>query len=225
MSPKQRRIGSSPRLRGTALSSGPCVLAGRFIPAPAGNGNHENKVPQEYSVHPRACGERSYALSRDKTNNGSSPRLRGTASARPRLRPRRRFIPAPAGNGRGRRLVLRLSGRFIPAPAGNGMDIGFVAAIGLVAVHPRACGERERSQPCARRPIGSSPRLRGTAGQSPPRLAATRFIPAPAGNGLAFCLGSCSTAVHPRACGERDKMLDRISNDAGSSPRLRGTER
>ena len=50
---------------------------------------------------------------------------------------------------------------------------------------------------------GSSPRLRGTDRTVPDVTDRSRFIPAPAGNGLSAIRGSDEVAVHPRACGER----------------------
>ena len=100
-------------------------------------------------------------------------------------------------------------------------------------VHPRACGERSL-QPVSRSwLVGSSPRLRGTAGADRYARLPWRFIPAPAGNGSnAFMLGSsprlrgtgsAEVGVHPRACGERSLAFDGHVVLVGSSPRLRGT--
>ena len=93
--------------------------------------------------------------------------------------------------------------RFIPAPAGNS------------------------STPNVSRfqASGSSPRLRGTASPSGPPGRCQRFIPAPAGNRQVYLVKAQPATVHPRACGEqkRGKMLSKPV--AGSSPRLRGTDR
>ncbi len=153
---------------------------------------------------------------------GSSPRLRGTPSARhaigarrgssPRLRGTRSNGASTAREPTGSSPRLRGTGdqasagaraaRFIPAPAGN-RPAQLIARCDH-AVHPRACGERER-RAIERRPHG-------------------RFIPAPAGNALdRAALASMAVPVHPRACGEhRDAYGSRRTD--GSSPRLRGTE-
>ena len=80
--PSKSVRGSSPRLRGTPVIKPPGPYAERFIPAPAGNapGHFSGCAPS--SVHPRACGERSSARAIDQNRCGSSPRLRGTRSAR-----------------------------------------------------------------------------------------------------------------------------------------------
>ena len=170
-------------------------------------------------VHPRACGEHSWASAR---------------------RPSRRFIPARAGNtpsadagaspapvhprACGEHAVLRRDAahisRFIPARAGNTIDPMCVVA--RSPVHPRACGEH---QP-------------GNAAGIP-----SRFIPARAGNTPAGRRRIRANSVHPRACGEhpsgpaprwhRSPVHPRVRGtrlgyacrhtQSGSSPRVRGT--
>ena len=152
---------------------------------------------------------------------GSSPRLRGTGAPGYAAVLVPRFIPAPAGNGRGGGSCCtpfggsspRLRGterggqcqddecRFIPAPAGNGCWPRWHAS--RLPVHPRACGERLPVNWLTMPLSGSSPRLRGTGGRAFGGDAENRFIPAPAGNG-----------VSTRSC---------RSDSRGSSPRLRGT--
>ena len=73
-----RAIGSSPRTRGTRLSSRPAPMRRRFIPAHAGNTS-------------------SIALGTSSLS-GSSPRTRGTRLPSWPASRRRRFIPAHAGN-------------------------------------------------------------------------------------------------------------------------------
>jgi len=156
----QRLTGSSPRLRGTVLHRGGQHPPLRFIPAPAGNGYHRVTCAPARSVHPRACGERRLRVGLQASGLGSSPRLRGTVSPLRLAACKRRFIPAPAGNG--------------PQSGGNGRGL---------PVHPRACGERGCLLRWRRRHAGSSPRLRGTEQSANTYDQNIRFIPAPAGNG------------------------------------------
>ena len=79
----RRDAGSSPRLRGTVLLLFGNELRSRFIPAPAGNGSFQRFVTLGQAVHPRACGERCPPGPRANGNEGSSPRLRGTAPSNP----------------------------------------------------------------------------------------------------------------------------------------------
>ncbi len=139
--------------------------------------------------------------SRYQAVGGSSPRVRGTE-------PQARHEPHAA--------------RFIPACAGNGHahDHGQRNR----TVHPRVCGEREAAAKGSARSNGSSPRVRGTAGQPMVPGASRRFIPACAGNGR-FDLGrSAVEPVHPRVCGERTLPVVASPRTHGSSPRVRGTD-
>ena len=127
--PKHRRsqgTGSSPRVRGTGEESRWPRARHRFIPARAGNGLHSLIPSPAIPVHPRACGERHTSTNRQHDAYGSSPRVRGTGQCCLCGGTRRRFIPARAGNG-----------------------LDSCAALRLVTVHPRACGERGRLGECS----------------------------------------------------------------------------
>ena len=193
-------FGSSPRLRGTALEVAAPYSHDRFIPAPAGNRPRPPCSRTACSVHPRACGEQMGTTHQQDQDNGSSPRLRGTANP-----------PKPG----------QLPGRFIPAPAGN--RIFCPSSFSTLSVHPRACGEQCRDYRRRCCCSGSSPRLRGTGLNLKAEGLHLRFIPAPAGNSFKSrtCLSPAS--VHPRACGEQAPTATTTTMTIGSSPRLRGT--
>ncbi len=193
--------GSSPRLRGTPQGGAGVQSPQRFIPAPAGNAGAQHESGDPGAVHPRACGERCQERFARPAGRGSSPRLRGTRNSK---------------------VVGRIDDRFIPAPAGNAWPTSGSAK--LMAVHPRACGERVIHRHAYPRTLGSSPRLRGTPQHSLAALGGRRFIPAPAGNATAEAMKSFSSTVHPRACGERHTAFAQSSSSSGSSPRLRGTQ-
>jgi len=53
-------------------------VAGRFIPAHAGNSHRPEPSPVPYPVHPRACGEQADGQAWAISYSGSSPRMRGT---------------------------------------------------------------------------------------------------------------------------------------------------
>ncbi|EGK71178.1 hypothetical protein METUNv1_02565 [Methyloversatilis universalis FAM5] len=124
--------------------------------------------------------------------------------------------------GTGNRLgAERRKLRFIPAHAGNGRP-GRLRGI-RNTVHPRACGERRRSDAPARADLGSSPRMRGTDLHRVGLGAFVRFIPAHAGNGANEDSTTAALTVHPRACGERYPGARPPAHPCGSSPRMRGT--
>ena len=199
-STRARSIGSSPRVRGTVDNLFALGVVHRFIPACAGNGSSRGPPRAEAAVHPRVCGERTLPSSRRHRTGGSSPRVRGTGRRRPPQARRDRFIPACAGNG---------------AAFGSTLRSG--------SVHPRVCGERQRRYGDERQPFGSSPRVRGTANLEFVVKGRWRFIPACAGNGCAASALTLSSAVHPRVCGERQRLGCCALCISGSSPRVRGT--
>ena len=193
-------FGSSPRLRGTRGRLLITPPPERFIPAPAGNAPSAPLRPDHQSVHPRACGERFITDKAGKKTRGSSPRLRGTHHAE---------------------RIHANQHRFIPAPAGNAWPWLFTGS--LLAVHPRACGERVYQHDSFALNGGSSPRLRGTRALAANLGDGHRFIPAPAGNAARSGAPGTSEPVHPRACGERGNTSEWTGTGFGSSPRLRGT--
>ena len=219
-SPSLFNSGPSPRLRGTRKRHSHQNLHGRSIPAPAGNtrqGQNEKgcvrSIPAPAgntgswptpspcrSVHPRACGEHVRLSNKEQDATGPSPRLRGT--------------PDDPGPG--------LAGpRSIPAPAGNTWSA--LARGYTPPVHPRACGEHRERERGPMTPAGPSPRLRGTRLLPGKLRLQVRSIPAPAGNTFRRRSRAGTGAVHPRACGEHDIVIQGSTVAAGPSPRLRGT--
>ena len=70
---------------------------------------------------------------------------------------------------------------------------------------------------------GSSPRVRGTARLNVAESVTRRFIPACAGNRARTARLENTGSVHPRVCGEQASARLYPLDDAGSSPRVRGT--
>ena len=153
----------------------------RFIPAGARNAGSSFFAGAAVPVHPRGCGERTNQPLLPDLRRGSSPRVRGTHQDQ--------FYDSQPS-------------RFIPAGAGNA--VGRDRSAGKKTVHPRGCGERQR-----------------TNGR---HALAVRFIPAGAGNANFGASPDPEHAVHPRGCGERLVHNDLGEGDAGSSPRVRGTQ-
>jgi len=193
--------GSSPHVRGTGSVSAACSIVIRFIPARAGNRTIVESAPIALSVHPRTCGEQPSSESIPIPILGSSPHVRGTAVSSGPLPWWWRFIPARAGN-------RAVSGRLHKRGT----------------VHPRTCGEQEISPGPFRKPIGSSPHVRGTVLSCSTAIAFMRFIPARAGNrNPSFWRGSI-LPVHPRTCGEQAFPVPGAATRVGSSPHVRGTD-
>ena len=194
-------VGSSPRVRGTAVVGQRRGNYVWFIPAGAGNSLSVQKRRPKDSVHPRGCGEQSSSGHRYRPALGSSPRVRGT-------------VVFPVGIGQGDGLVHprgcgeqettnlitntyqgsspRVRGtevvqaeerdlqRFIPAGAGN--SARWTNYSRACQVHPRGCGEQTQCTVTLPLPTGSSPRVRGTVPARPRSVRSCWFIPAGAGN-------------------------------------------
>ena len=157
---KGRRFkGSSPRVRGTQVEGGMLVQPVGIIPACAGNTRCPAARRALSRDHPRVCGEHTLAIIEPFSNQGSSPRVRGTQGC-------------SAG-------WVKVSG-IIPACAGN---TGHLARSPLpTRDHPRVCGEHVVSFVPVSSRTGSSPRVRGTPRARSTRLYDNGIIPACAGN-------------------------------------------
>ena len=175
-------------------------MRSRFIPACAGNRISPLRVRAGQTVHPRVCGEQTADQSPPDWDDGSSPRVRGTADPTNSPTPVRRFIPACAGN----------SSRDSKSHS-------------VTPVHPRVCGEQLRSSWASRPGSGSSPRVRGTDYSRAALDHRCRFIPACAGNSGPEKSSHRHLTVHPRVCGEQEAIAVSVASSAGSSPRVRGT--
>ena len=151
--------GSSPRGRGTHA---PLLFKGNdfwIIPAWAGNTSRALAGSLSGADHPRVGGEH-WAMSRGwPVEDGSSPRGRGTHTSPHGSSTDSRIIPAWAGNT----LASRPRRKHTPD-------------------HPRVGGEHAKNPTWISLTDGSSPRGRGTLGQSASKRRIVRIIPAWAGN-------------------------------------------
>ena len=216
-------LGSSPRVRGTPIVVVVVLYPLRFIPACAGNSADRHASRVASAVHPRVCGELRGEAEHVFGLLGSSPRVRGTRTARHPSGCRSRFIPACAGNSaRPRRTTPSWT------------------------VHPRVCGELRGTRRWPFLAPGSSPRVRGTLPGIVLVLAARRFIPACAGNSRSRepqqhpAVGSSprvrgtrrsaggrrrQAPVHPRVCGELVLRADALRRAPRFIPACAGNSR
>ena len=192
-------FGSSPRVRGIPSVRPEQHSSTRFIPADAGNTCQMCSSSRRVPVHPRGCGEYGRDALCFCSADGSSPRMRGIHLRREQAAAAWRFIPADAGNTSCTTKVT------VAAP-----------------VHPRGCGEYLSHHLHAQLMLGSSPRMRGIRAYMWFVIAASRFIPADAGNTEQKQIRIRDVAVHPRGCGEYDCGSVCVIVASGSSPRMRG---
>ena len=171
--------GSSPRVRGTPMSSRREEQENGIIPACAGSTYGSSSGQRQAGDHPRVCGEHGRVFCPAVRLAGSSPRVRGTPE-----------LAGVVGDAQG----------IIPACAGNTSCSR--AARAARRDHPRVCGEHPSEQQPTVVSTGSSPRVRGTPLLLPSSAHDVRIIPACAGNTLGQQRDARHRRDHPRVCGE-----------------------
>ena len=193
--------GSSPRMRGKHVRNVETAVKVRIIPAHAGQTERLSWRVNPRPDHPRACGANLPMRRPWSRLNGSSPRMRGKLSHRPRLACPVRIIPAHAGQTQPPSIIA--------SPATD---------------HPRACGANRSVHLSRRADDGSSPRMRGKPGRCQGRVCTGRIIPAHAGQTRALSRTCLYWTDHPRACGANRWRQWIKKQSAGSSPRMRGKQ-
>ena len=86
------------------------------------------------------------------------------------------------------------------------------------------CGEQRGGGDSAGAPVGSPPRVRGTARTSRSPCRSCRITPACAGNSRKCWRFGRRWGDHPRVCGEQGTRIPVTLIVQGSPPRVRGTE-
>ena len=113
--------GSSPRVRGTEFKLNTIYGFTGIIPACAGNRGSSAFATSQNWDHPRVCGEQHAIGDKCIYIQGSSPRVRGTATVSPEQIRNGGIIPACAGN----RLMSKHRTK-------------------IFRDHPRVCGEQTK---------------------------------------------------------------------------------
>ena len=109
-----------------------------------------------------------------------------------------------------------------PACAGNSLLFGILEA--QKKDHPRVCGEQGGGNGGHGAGKGSPPRVRGTAPGRRTTGPPPGITPACAGNSPRFRRCRWWPKDHPRVCGEQATLLVARISEAGSPPRVRGTD-
>ena len=240
LSDHSRGDGSSPRVRGKRDNPRSRSSLRRLIPACAGKTGHRYRIGRYDTAHPRVCGENRHRLISAIPRRGSSPRVRGKRTGRPRARRLIRLIPACAGKTGGhvgcgdiagahprvcgensQPTTRRKSPRWlIPACAGKTPNRKGPGRENRA--HPRVCGENFHALPKRSLMAGSSPRVRGKPRTNSRGQGKFGLIPACAGKTPCVLRGVCQGGAHPRVCGENYLVRSAALCPTGSSPRVRG---
>ena len=235
------QMGLSPRSRGSLWETPrgrPCArsipaLAGKPLPGGGGRGPGE--------VYPRARGEAVVLAGDVNFGQGLSPRSRGSPADRDGRHRIRWSIPALAGkpterDGRGalRAVYPRARGEAFTrgeknepvkglSPRSRGSLGGPCRHHRPPAVYPRARGEAFKVNHKWKAQEGLSPRSRGSRHRHRRRRRRPGSIPALAGKPGASLRLPGITAVYPRARGEAGLSSGATPQEAGLSPRSRGS--
>ena len=173
-----------------------------ITPAYAGKRTAQSERYARERDHPRVCGEKIYTNLGEFLDKGSPPRMRGKAAHSERVE---EFVG------------------ITPAYAGKSTTPGTTRT--AEQDHPRVCGEKRRIPVRRTVWLGSPPRMRGKVFASPPAMLPTGITPAYAGKrGLPSQMRAPSWD-HPRVCGEKGGVNNKLSINAGSPPRMRGKEK
>ena len=191
--------GLSPRVRGNLEGPLLYAIAGRSIPARAGEPHIPPSGKGLAAVYPRACGGTRFAGHTWAAVSGLSPRVRGNL-----------------------RSVWATNDRWGSIPARAGEPKTDTLAKTRATVYPRACGGTCAAGPGTPRPAGLSPRVRGNPGRPPLAFLQRRSIPARAGEPSQGPRLPRNMRVYPRACGGTPESSKTTSPTSGLSPRVRG---
>ena len=118
-----KRDGLSPRVRGKQVKSRAFTVAGRSIPACAGETRHSPPPGTRRGVYPRVCGGNDLGGRHRLCRQGLSPRVRGKRRQARRPRGRSGSIPACAGETWSSWRDPALSGVYPRVCGGNGAAI------------------------------------------------------------------------------------------------------
>ena len=174
-------------------------VAGRSIPACAGEPVCLPSPPTVTGVYPRVCGGTQNSSRPSVVAAGLSPRVRGN--------------PERASDA-------DLCPRSIPACAGEPPTSG--SAIIQPLVYPRVCGGTAGGVRQPRQRQGLSPRVRGNLGGVVVHNRQKRSIPACAGEPSVPPPNVTSSTVYPRVCGGTNVHQRLQCGTRGLSPRVRG---
>ena len=196
---RRQSVGLSPPTRGNRVIPPPLLPYRRSIPAHAGEPRACQSPPSAAAVYPRPRGGTSLAGASSGRPAGLSPPTRGNPRIAPLLRPRRRSIPAHAGEPPRSTKIRRVT-----------------------KVYPRPRGGTATSSGGSERIAGLSPPTRGNLCRASTRVAPQRSIPAHAGEPAAMTQRGGRVRVYPRPRGGTVALLRRAAAVRGLSPPTRG---
>jgi len=195
-----KKLGLSPRVRGSPDLREFLHLRGGSIPACAGEPRSTACPGRSWRVYPRVCGGAPARTAKNMSSSGLSPRVRGSPEAQYLVQVLVGSIPACAGEPD----FLRIFNSFW-------------------RVYPRVCGGAGRNAVVDIARTGLSPRVRGSHQRHPAVGPRAGSIPACAGEPAGRFSPAQSIRVYPRVCGGASSSASRKAATTGLSPRVRGS--
>ncbi len=192
--------GRSPRVRGSPNCYAEMLADTGSIPAGAGEPQQAALLLVNNGVDPRGCGGAVPTNSRYTLDEGRSPRVRGSRNS---------CLGDPRHRG--------------SIPAGAGEPSEYEIVLPESEVDPRGCGGAVRIRNRSTRIRGRSPRVRGSPIPGHACSLGRGSIPAGAGEPPSVTMIANMRRVDPRGCGGAYVPLLASLNDAGRSPRVRGS--
>ena len=192
-------LGSPPLMRGPLMKHDLLARPDRITPAYAGTTSVRVLVGTGAEDHPRLCGDHHMRKLAGFYKQGSPPLMRGP------------HVSAPQ---RDRAVGI--------TPAYAGTTVPITVSDERESDYPRLCGDHRLELIGGYAHLGSPPLMRG-----PPIVPTCLPFPdgiTPAYAGTTNCAlsTSCSTADHPRLCGDHVEMRERGCVTPGSPPLMRG---
>ena len=191
--------GLSPRVRGNRRARRRHPCGDGPIPACAGEPRAIDATTRSSRAYPRVCGGTHVDKLDVEPPAGLSPRVRGNPQLDTPDKDGERPIPACAGE---------------PRQASDRLD--------ALPAYPRVCGGTLWLAPVWDSHEGLSPRVRGNPSPALPTTAATRPIPACAGEPLPQLHAPVPAQAYPRVCGGTAAPSPAAATKTGLSPRVRG---
>ena len=191
--------GLSPRVRGNHALGAGMEIAGRSIPACAGEPVPTPPPVVAARVYPRVCGGTDYLRQTPAPVKGLSPRVRGNLALSVRKGKASGSIPACAGEPHNH------YSKYTQLP-----------------VYPRVCGGTAPAYSAMASGRGLSPRVRGNLDGAEDDPGLLGSIPACAGEPDPLLPVAVGRTVYPRVCGGTRNTRQHYSTGWGLSPRVRG---
>ena len=191
--------GSPPRVWGQREKEFVVSSGFGFTPTRVGTTHSGRGSSRAPPVHPHACGDNVRPSCNHDRSRGSPPRVWGQHDLHEMIERGERFTPTRVGTTQGEH-----------------------QRVGLLMVHPHACGDNVTALESSRFSPGSPPRVWGQRTRLISPLSIFRFTPTRVGTTFFHACQEVFGSVHPHACGDNRRRRSGNEGFVGSPPRVWG---